>query len=412
MTPERDGRHGRGLIRRFGGLILLVPVGALLGWQVVQTAAVGALVRINPAAAAQADSDHPAVAIGTATREFQLNRGNVGEQTRARAIAALDKQPLAAEPFMLGALDALIRKQPAQAEALLVEGRRRNPRSRLIRLLLLDRYLQTGRAGDAALEIGALTRLISRAADVLVPELARMAAQPKQRQALTIALRQDPVLRNSVLRHLAEKGADPDMIMELAGPTNREAPAAADSWQAVLIDRLAARGDTARAYRLWLSLGGGRGDAKAKGLYDGAFQGLPGAPPFNWQFLSTADGVAERVAGQGLQVTYYGRQTTEMARQLLMLQPGRYRLQFRAEGDASGEGSKVAWQVSCHPGSSSLMEFPITNVKSNSRMLQTEFVVPQSGCPSQWLILTGLPAEFPAEQTVEIRDLQIARGGS
>jgi hypothetical protein len=400
------------VIRRFGGLILLAPVGAFLAWQVAQTSAVGALVRRNVDAAARIDADHPSVRFGRAMREFQLNRGNVSETGRAAALAALKQQPLAAEPFMIGALEALVKKDAVRGEALLVEGRRRNPRSRLIRLLLLDRYLQTGRTAEAAVEIGALTRLISRAAEVLVPELARMAEQPKQRQALMIALRGDQPLRNSVLRHLAEKGADPDMIVDLAGPAAAGARPEADGWQRVLIDKLVDRGDTARAYRFWQTLGGGRGEAGAKGLYDGNFQGLPGLPPFNWRLIASGDGVAERAAGQGLQVTYYGRQTAEMARQLLMLQPGRYRLRFRAEGDASGEGSKVAWRVACHPGSTNLMEFAIANVKSTPRMLQADFVVPQSGCPAQWLTLTGLPAEFPSEQNLVIRELQIVRGGS
>ena len=411
MTSERRGRSGRGLIRRFGGAILLLPVGALLAWQVIETGAVGALVRRSVDTAARVDRDHPAVRFGLANREFQRNRGNISAATRARAIAALDQEPLANEPFMVGALEALARGDTARSEALLVEGRRRNPRSRLIRLLLLDRYLQTGRTAEAALEIGALTRLISRAADVLVPELARMAEQPKQRRALMVALRRDPSLRNSVLIHLAEKGADADMILELAGPAAAAARPTADSWQKVLIDKLADRGETARAYRLWLA-SGGRGEAGAKGLYDGGFRGLPGLPPFNWQLFATADGVAERAPGQGLQVTYYGRQTAEMGRQLLMLQPGRYRLRFIAEGDASGEGSKIAWRVTCHPGSATLVELPIAGVKSNPRTLEGGFVVPSSGCAAQWLTLTGLPAEFPSEQNVIVRDLQIVRGGS
>lgn len=400
------------MIRRFRALILLVPVGAFVGWHVVQSAAVGALVSRHPAAAARINDDHPAVQIETAMREFRLNQGRVSERRRADAIAALERHPLAEEPFAFAALGALERRDFAKGEALLLEGQRRNARARLIRLLLLGRYLQTGRTAQAAEEIGALTRLISRSGEVLVPELARMAEQPAQRRSLRTALGRDPRLRESVLAHLAEKGADPDLVLELAGPAAGASRATEDGWQAVMIRKLADRGDTARAYRLWLSLGGGRGEPGNKGLYDGAFQGLPGVAPFNWLLAANSDGVAERAPGGGIQLVYYGRSPAEMARQLLMLQPGAYRLRFRAEGDASGEGSKIVWRVSCHPGSTNLLELPIDGVKSNPRMLEAGFVVPQSGCPAQWLTLAGLSAEFPSEQSALIRDLQIGRVGS
>ncbi|TFI59909.1 hypothetical protein E2493_01260 [Sphingomonas parva] len=389
---------------------MLAPVGALAGWHAVKTATVASFASRAPAKAAVLAPNDPQVRIGAAMNEFRARNGDVRAATRVRAIEALDRDALAEEPFLLAAVDALVQRDQARAHRLLLEARRRNPRSRLTRLVLLDRYMQTGRTREAAQEMAALAKLVTRTTDVLVPELTRMAGDPRSLPALRDVLATNPALRDAVLARLATTSTSPDVIVSLAG--NAATATSASGWQTALLTRLVEKGDLGRAYRLWQSFGGQATGTGAKSIYDGAFQGRPGLPPFNWRFAANANGVGERVSGGGLQATFYGRADAELAHQLLLLAPGRYRIELTAEGDASGEGSRLVWRLSCHPKGPVLLDLPLTKINFTPRKLGGEFTVPAGGCPAQALTLLGVAAEFPTEQSVTIRDMKIGKSGS
>lgn len=410
---SRAGRRKGPVWVRVGKILLAAAASALLAWWVVQTSAVDALVRRRPGAAALVAPDHPRVQIALAMQEFRLRGGVLPGGSRAAVAAAFARAPLIEEPFLLAGVAALADGREAEGERLLEEARRRNPRARTARLILLDRYLRTDRAAEAGTEIAALHRLIPRAAEVLVPELARMVRDPRTGASLIEVLSHDPEMQQAVLAELAAKGADPDLILRIAGsnaatnPTPEGLP-----WQRLLLARLAEKGDVARAHRLWRSFGGMAPASGDKGLYDSQFRGLPGAPPFNWKLVANNAGVAERIDLPGLQVEYYGRLDGEFASQLLMLSPGRYRLAFRAHGAAKGEGSRLLWTVACIGGAAPLLQIPLTRISYSPRILAGEFTVPASGCPGQWLRLKGSAGEFPDAQSVTISALQLDRAGA
>jgi hypothetical protein len=322
-------------------------------------------------------------------------------------MTALSQSPLVEEPFLLAGVNALAAGDEKMGEALLTEARRRDPRSRITRLLLLDRYLRTSRAREAGVEMAALNRLISRAGEVLVPELARMARDPQTQIALLGMLRETPAIREGVLARLASDGADVDLILRIA----EGRPAGVSGvppWQPLLLAKLVEKGDVAQARHLWGRFASIASDTERSGVYDGRFEGKPGTPPFNWQLTTSPAGVAERTPSPSLQVEYYGRDRADLATQLLMLRPGRYRLAFRVEGSASGEGSKLAWTLACHGGGNSpLLEAPLVRITSAPRTVTGGFLVPQTGCPAQWLKLVGMPGEFPSAQSATIKELQI-----
>jgi hypothetical protein len=394
--------------------IALALAGAiLLGWQVVKTSAVDAFVRRQPGAAAAIAPDHPRVSIALAQAEFAARQGRVSTERRAAAIDALAGAALTEEPFYLAAVDALANGREAEGERLLIEARRRDPRSRATRLILLDRYLQTGRVPEAGIEIAALNRLMPRAAEILIPELARMVREPKTGTALIKVLAHEPGLQQAVLARLATAGADPEIILNIAASSKSTAGTPGGlPWQRALLSKLVEQGDLQRAHGLWRSFAGLPADSGGgKGVYDGDFRGAPGAPPFNWQFSTGGAGVAEQVRNPALQIDYYGRENVELATQLLMLRPGRYRLQFRAEGDATGQGSQLLWTVTCTGSKAQLLSLPLREVTYSPRTVSGVFSVP-AGCSGQWLKLTGAAGEFPKGQNATVSQLQIVSGGA
>jgi hypothetical protein len=407
---RQAGEKAGGL--RIAALLLTLPAGAFLGWQAVKASAGAAWGGRNPPAAAQIAPNHPATRIGMAMLEFQLRGGRVTPQVQAGALAALGDHPLAEEPFLLEGVATLARGDGKRGEALLEEAKRRNPRNRMARLLLLDRYLRTERPVKAAAELGVLTVLIPRTGEVLIPQLAKMVTDPKTAGTLRGALNNNPGLLHAVLSRLASDGTSADTILSLAAQAGPPPPGVDTQWQGILVNNLAKQGQAERAYKLWQEFGKVPAAEVGKGLYDPDLKGLPGSAPFNWRLVAGAEGVAEKASGGGMQVGYYGRVNAELAEQLLMLKPGRYRLQFQAEGDAKGENSKIVWSLSCQGSKASLVQLPLTGITYAPRMITAGFTVPSAGCGAQWLRLAGAAAEFPAEQSVTIRNLRIVKDGS
>jgi hypothetical protein len=382
-----------------------ILLGLYAAWWVVKTDVVDGEVDTNPFLAAQVAPNHPRVRVSLAMVYFLAQGGRVPGESRRAALDAVRQAPLADEPFLLAAVDALAKGDNARGDRLLEEARRRNPRLRLARLLLLDRYLREGRIPQAVGEMKALDNLVEGAANALTVALAQMVQDPKTAPQMLPMLRRQPMLHEAVLESLVDSGADESVVLNVAGPAARSG--GSEPWKSALLSRLIGKGAFGQAWDLWKDFTGYRESADGKGVYDAAFTGLPGPPPFNWDLTASGAGVAEHSRNHGLQVEYYGRDNGNLASQLLMLRPGRYRLSFTASGDAAGEGSRLIWTVTCNPGDASLLQVPLTGVTSASKRFAGIFTVPESGCPAQWLRLTGATGDVVTDQSATISGLSV-----
>jgi hypothetical protein len=378
-------------------------VGLFVAWWVVKIGVVDAEVDDNPFLAAQVAPNHPRVRISLAMVYFLIQGGRVPDESRRAALDAMRQAPLADEPFLLAAVDALARGDNRGGERLLEEARRRNPRLRLARLLLLDRYLRERRIDEAVLEMKALDNLVEGVSGVLMPALAHMAQDPETAQQMVPLLRAQPALQEAVLESLATSGASGAVLLNVAGPAVRSRHS--EPWKAMALSHLVSQHEFDKAWDLWKNFTGYQGDTK--GIYDPGFAGLPGPPPFNWDLTTHGPGAADLSRNHTLQVNYYGRDNGDLASQLLILRPGRYRFSFRASGDASGEGSRLVWTFACNPANSQILQMSITGVASAPKRFTASLEVPASGCTTQWLRLDGISGDVESAQEVAISDLSL-----
>ncbi len=389
----------------------LAGAGAVFaGWMVVKTSVANGLAGTNPYAAVSVAPGDPDVALAIAMTEFTTRRGLVSDPAKRNARAAALKAPLAEEPFLLAAVDALARKDVRRGEQLLLAARQRDPRSEWTRLLLLDRYIRRSDITAATQEMTALSGIAPGAGGVLIGELARLAKSPESISALESALRKHPRFRDELLQNLASNNADPDLILRIARNVPAHPGAGPAPWQGQLVTSLAERGQIQRAYELWRTFFVPRAPEKKSGVYDGGFQGLPGGAPFGWHFAPSPAGLAERTGAKTLQVDYYGRDPAELASQMLLLPPGKHRLLIRAQGDAEGEGSKLSWKVQCHPSKAEVADLTLRKLTYAAKVMTVNFTVPPSGCSAQWLRLIGTPGEFPKGQNATMSAVQISAG--
>jgi len=132
---------------------------------------------------------------------------------------------------------------------------------------------------------------------------------------------------------------------------------------------------------------------------NGGFETPSVPPPFQWELIQKAGAVANILTddeGRGdsaLFVEYDGYTSADIARQLTLLNPGRYRFQAEYKTAEGAPVDRMIWTVTC-AGQSPLLSTPAVPLdgKTDWAKVTAEFSVP-ANCPSQWLALQGRPAD-------------------
>lgn len=376
-----------------------------MAWAIVRTTLVQSFAPRIPVAAGVA-GDSPEIVFALAEPRYAAPGNAIPDAVYRQLAAAFTVDPLADDPFLYFARQRIQAGDRDMAIRLLEEARRRNPRNRAVRILLVEQYVRSQNLDGVSAEIGVLSRLMPAAGGQLALAVARLMQDPAIRPAIVRTLAGDPLF-DDVLVVLVRQGQDADLIMQLAQAQARLAPPrpGPNRWQPMLLERLVGARQYGRARELWAAFAGVQ--APPERVYDEQFAGRPGGPPFNWAFRASELGSAELARGGGLEVDYFGRASGALARQLIMLRPGRYRLVFQADGSANGQGSRLAWRVSCDGAGSPLAEIPLTRVETARRAFAAAFEVPTANCDAQWLSLEGIAAEFPTTQSAHIAAVAI-----
>lgn len=390
-------------------LILMAVLALGCGWLVVRTAAIngsntGTAALVEPLA-----PGNPQIDLAIASSEFVADASGQPVSSPAivrRGHAALRKSPLAAEPFLFDGAAAMAAGRGAEGNRLLAEALRRDPRSQLTRMLLYQNLLQTGDYERGFRALMDLARLAPALVTPLAPELAKLATAPEIRVPLHRTLRLNPALHDAMLLELVKAGADPSTILALADPLRRSGPKGrAPSWQGAFLNTLVVKGRVAEAHMVWRRFAG---VTTENGIFDSRFELRPAPLPFSWKFADGGPGVAEPTRGQGLVVEYFGRDAAELARQLLVLQPGRYSLSVSFSSEESDPTTGLEWRLSCASNRAILGLLPLPGTSGRKTVARVGFDVPEN-CAGQWLALGGTPRDVGGSSHVVIDALDLKR---
>jgi hypothetical protein len=147
-------------------------------------------------------------------------------------------------------------------------------------------------------------------------------------------------------------------------------------------------------------------------LFDGAFRGVHGTPPFGWQLNDNESGRAvpsqSAADGRYLDLSYFGGANMLFAEQVVTLAPGRYRLRTRAKSGSGVTSGTIFWNMSCVPGGPRLLRLALNPVRQTYGVLEAAFQVP-AGCAAQRLQLAGEPGDVAATVDVQVAGVEIAR---
>lgn len=389
--------------------IALAIVVLLLAYACMRSAMVRSLPVDAPTLTILAPDD-PDVTIARGTLALVAQRGILSPEMLAGIRRAAQAAPLDARAYLVLGHQQLLDDKPTEALRTLEAAQRLDPRNRLIHLLLLDRYLRTGRFADAAGQFAISSRLIGPAQGPIAKAMAQMSLAPETRDAVRRTLAGDPALERGVLITLARSDTAPATVFALASPSARQDAGQTDSWGPVLIARLVDQGRYGTARDVWRRVYGVTAAQAAAPVFDADFRELPGSAPFNWTLVASSLGAADILNGT-LTINYYGRDTGTLASQMLVLAPGAYRFAITVEGTKTGPGPSLSWSLRCATGAKpELMNLSATATGA-SRRTAASFTVP-AGCAAQQLALIGGAGEFPAPITLMLRDLDLRPAGT
>lgn len=324
-----------------------------------------------------------------------------GQEPGPRTMAAVRQlaieQPFSPFPFLVHGALAARRGEYPRAELLLLQARQRAPRAPAARFMLADLYLRTGRALPAMREMAVLNRLVPGMAGQLAPALAAYAATPGAVPELRSLLNRYPELTAGLMVALSADATNDRVLLQLADASG----ASSGDWQRVVLNAMIARGAYAEAYTLWTRFADV--EPRRSSLFNPGFSPVGAPPPFNWELAKGSGGFAEPRSGS-LEVLYYGREDLALASQLLLLQPGAYRLAMNVRV-TEGVPSALRWTLTCAGTARPLMNLPLGPAR-----LTGSFVVPE-GCAAQRLELRAVADERNDRAGLTIGALQLTKLG-
>ena len=385
-------------LRRVAVLIAVL----LLAVQVVRNAAVAAYAPLQPAAAAKLWASHPDVERSLALTDIAAAARD-GRPVPQTTFAMLDRvaveAPLAPDPYLVRGVQWRLDGRDRLALQAFRAAEMRDSRSLPARYFLADLYLRSGDLRHGLEQFGALARLAPNATGAVAPFVANFAADRRNWPQLRQLFRSDPKLEGAALVALAQDPDNADLIMALASPDQRTA---SSSWAGPLLNGLVQRGQYAEARRIWARLAGVNLTPNLL-LNNPEFRSTGSQSPFDWQLTSSGLGLAEAQPGGRLHLLYYGQDNGVLARQLVVLQPGRYRLSNQMLGGGS-HPEALSWVVQCTTASAPLGSMRVAETARHGFV----FEVP-SGCPAAWLQLTGNAADLPQQTDVTMSALRLTR---
>lgn len=351
-------------------------------------------------------ADDPARIFGQLGLQLEADSAVVSPSYRSEVRSAAQRAPLSDEPFLIEALVSRSEGRFHEAMERLEQARRRDPRNRLTRIMLFEAYLHQARAGQVVEEAAALYRLGTGSTQAILPILANLVENPSTRKAAVEAL-QASVLFYPVLRTLAEREVNPELLISLAGAPVDLKQFSDDTRQQIngLSAPYIKSGKWSQAADLWAHFYRQQ-PAKLSQVIDPEFSGKLG-PPFGWQ-LGRSDGGLVEQADNGLHIVDFGRKSWEVARQLLLIRPGTYRLSYELD-DETANLPDLAWRVDCDGGGETLLELPFRRENLLGLAASDNFTVPADGCSAQWLSLVSTGSGSGQTRSIVIRSVTITQ---
>lgn len=316
--------------------------------------------------------------------------------------------PLAGFPFAEKGQAAAEAGDQKRARPLMLEAVRRDPLLAGPHSWLASQAILSHDFEAAIRELSWLYALAPPRRPEIAKVIAGLAALPSASDAVERAIAKSPIWVEAVVGELITSRADPSVIFRMIGAASGT-PAGQRVDTGMLVQTLVQRREYELAYLAWINGLPHSAIGSVGFVYDREFRKLPGAKPFNWSVAQAGGATADFMPEGGLRVSYFANAPAQLAEQLLLLPPGRYRLETAAANTGGADGNQAQWTVTCVGAGQPLgvLRIPLARTPARARVA---FEVP-ADCTAQALVLGGVPTEYSRGTEIELMSVSVAREG-
>ncbi|HMO75695.1 MAG TPA: hypothetical protein PKD48_10150 [Sphingopyxis sp.] len=287
-------------------------------------------------------------------------------------------------------------------------------RDYIANLWLIEDAVKRGRMDEAMTEVDASLRTSRRSQALLFPILATAMAEPEMHPHFVSVFRRDPVWLPSFLGHyLSTQKLPAAPLAQVMLPIREELPASYRPLDRSLISLMVNQRDFAAARAYERAITGTATRDTRRIIHNGRFEAEGPYPPIDWHLFREASygsDIEEREKGNRLIVVSDEEQPRMVARQLVELVPGPYRLSARGRIITGNLDAALDWRVDCaeKDGPRQLAALRIARGATGDPV---DFTVPAVPCRNYWVSLNAaagfgsesLQAEF---QSVDLQPVR------
>lgn len=377
------GRASGGNLLRYAlwGLVF-----SLLCYAILRVGAGAVAGRSNSDAVLRIAPDNALALVSASTRATEALAPERLDEAAELARRAYVREPVSSGALRQLGLIAAAKGREDAARQLLQQSERLSQRDFLAQVLLIEDAVGREDVAAALHHYDVALRTSKRAASILFDPLTFATTDAAMIKPLAKLLVMQPPWGNFFLLHAASTSASPRNVANLMTLLLRSkyqvAPLAIQS----LVGRLVQDKDYESAWLLFSAL---EPAARRDSLRDPRFQNASASGlPFDWSFDISGSGTGMLVDdAQGSRLAFAAPVGTGgvVARQLLLLRPGRYRLSTIVTGNNAGPGSSPVWRLRCIDEARDLATLSLPVVQNQEERVSREVNV--AGCSAQWLEL-------------------------
>ena len=399
-------RRSRASTRAARGAIALAALGLAIA--VVRFGAASSLEHGDPVRASAFAPGNARAAVASARARINAGTDAASPAVRARVAAALRRDVTVPGAIELRAAQLHSAGDTARAARLFALSSAISRRSLPTRLWLIQRSVDRGDVAGALANFDLALRTSTAAPPILFPVLAGAASDPGLVEPIARLLDRPSEWRGTFLSYAS---GEVDAAVPLAAVVLRmrdRAAVTAGEADRVLIGHLVKQGEFATAKRIEERFG--RGVPRGVLLIDPDFSRPEALYPFGWGLLDSAEtGAARsRVGGRSaLAFRAVAGAGGQVATQLLVLEPGAYRL-ATANAAAPADPSVLPfWTVTCAGNGGGRLAL-LRQPAALRDPAVADFNVP-GGCGAQWLAFHVLASDRHDGQSGAIRSVSVQR---
>lgn len=367
---------------------------ALLGWVALGVTAAQTLGRLRPDIVLSwwpYDSALQATSATLVIRDSQTRQAVADAQAQARS--ALEREPISVDAARTLGILAALQGQQGRAERLMAYAESLSRRDLATQLWLIESNVQRNNIGGALLHYDRALRTSSIAGEMLFPVLIQAAPNEDVMRPIANMLAGRPIWWMSFTGPFIAQSRSPAAIETIISAIRLDPndPIEGDLLRSA-IARLITLGDVPRARHLYVQAMRVP-DASVPALRNGDFEAANRMPPFDWALTEQNDLSAIIQApesggpGHVLSIVARNGLSGEVARQLLMLPAGRYRLGAIVGAVSGSQTERPRMVVVCAASGAPIADARLPESPASGRPIAADFQVPGAACPTQWLLI-------------------------